>query len=152
MAWYQLCCINWPCMSPSKQKWSLHLHPFYCLYIFECSTFLLPLWSCCLLFIGTGQHTSGLRHYLLWWSGYSNLCPFCWEAEMVPQLLKGYTRSQPTPPNHEDTQMGDFKVYSFNEFGSNCSFCLKNCPTRIFAKEFILSGLIKKAKEAIACM
>ena len=46
---------------------------------------------------------------------------------MVPQLVKEYTRSQPSPPNHEDTQMGNFRVYSrlnFNEFGSNCSFCL----------------------------
>ena len=60
---------TWPCTSPSKQKWSLHLHPFYCLYIFECSTFLLPLQSCCLLLTRTGQHTCGLLHYLLWWSG-----------------------------------------------------------------------------------
>jgi len=33
---------------------------------------------------------------------------------MVTQLVKEYTRSQPTPPNHKDTQVGNFKVYSMS--------------------------------------
>jgi len=33
---------------------------------------------------------------------------------MVTQLVTEYTRSQPTAPNHEDTQVGNFKVYSMS--------------------------------------
>ena len=33
---------------------------------------------------------------------------------MVTQFIKDYTRSQPTAPNHEDTQVGNFKVYSMS--------------------------------------
>jgi len=33
---------------------------------------------------------------------------------MVTQLVKEYNRSQPTVPNHEDTQVDNFKFYSMS--------------------------------------
>ena len=122
-----------PCTLPSERAIAVPgqlQYPAYatgCLYICECA-FLLPLQSCCLLL----QPELGNTHAKLFFCTINfdfvaYPVPFCWEAEILPQLVKRYTRSHPIPPDHEDTQMGNFRVYSrlnFNEFRSNCSFCL----------------------------
>ena len=118
-----LCFINWLCMIPWKQNWSLHLHPCCCLYTCQCSTFLLP---CIVKLLSltatrTGQHTwkGGLLHALL---------TFIARQKWYHNLQRSTPEVSPSPPNHEDTQIGNFKVYSRLKFGSNCSFCLKNFP------------------------
>jgi len=74
----------------SLQKWSLHLHPFCCLYTCECSTLLLSLLP------ELGNTHAQVVFCTINFDGLA-ICPFRWEAEMVPQLVKEYTRSQPIP-------------------------------------------------------
>ena len=64
-------------------------------------------------------------------SWFVALLTFVGRQKWYHNLQRGTPEVSPSPPNHEDTQMGNFKVYSrlnFNKFGSNCSFCLKNFP------------------------
>ena len=70
---------------------------FYCLYTWEQSTFLPPLKVAASYYYYQKRATHCKSALLpLNFDGLATVCPFCWETEMVPQLIKGISRSQPT--------------------------------------------------------